>query len=368
LYVIQGLLGSLGRPINIGYFPLNKGIITEKQQIAEVEDSKPLLRELETLHNILDAHRDILSSCTEEAEDNSGRISFWSGHVLRHSDEPILCLEVYVSDEIDFSLIHHAAYLGHFSFVSRKISSSADALESKKGVNLLVFASLGAATKLNEFRSRQAVKLTKFLLAHGASPNEPLSGLLRFHTKDSDIPVEAPWTLFLLGSIHRVYKSGYPRYLCQILEVIELFLRNGADASICLLGYKVKDLKGKLSVVNSPSYMTLEQLVEIWEPINAEIIRELLQRKSPTRSKNRLNWMTVPFRRGQQNTTPKCHIKPLQFDDIQDSYFEVTSIASITYLDKLTLSKIQYSSRVIQRGEDGIIKLVRREVVNIRVS
>jgi hypothetical protein len=32
LYVIQGLLGSLGRPINIGYFPLNKGIITEKQQ------------------------------------------------------------------------------------------------------------------------------------------------------------------------------------------------------------------------------------------------------------------------------------------------------------------------------------------------
>jgi hypothetical protein len=31
LYVIQGLLGSLGRPINIGYFPLNKGIITEKQ-------------------------------------------------------------------------------------------------------------------------------------------------------------------------------------------------------------------------------------------------------------------------------------------------------------------------------------------------
>jgi len=37
LYVIQGLLGSLGRPINIGYFPLNKGIITEKQQIIGLE-------------------------------------------------------------------------------------------------------------------------------------------------------------------------------------------------------------------------------------------------------------------------------------------------------------------------------------------
>jgi hypothetical protein len=34
LYVIQGLLRSLGRPINIGYFPLNKGIITENQHVS----------------------------------------------------------------------------------------------------------------------------------------------------------------------------------------------------------------------------------------------------------------------------------------------------------------------------------------------
>jgi hypothetical protein len=336
--------------------------------IAEAKDSKPLLRELETLHNILDAHRDILSSCTEEAEDNSGRIPFWSRHVLSEDDEINLFVDVHVPDEIDFSLIHHAAYIGHFSFVSRMISSSAGVLESKKGAKLIVSASLAAATKLNKFRSRQTVKLTKFLLDHGASPNEPLSGLLKHSTKDSEIPVETPWTLLLLGSIDRVYKSGYPRHICQILEVIEIFLRNGADASICLLGYKVKDLKGKLSVVDSPSYMTLEQLVEIWEPINAEIIRELLQRKSPTRSKNRLNWMTVPFRRGQRNTTPECLIKPLEFDDIQDSYFEVTSIASITCLDKLTLSEIQCGSRITQREEDGIIELVRKGRVNIRVA
>jgi hypothetical protein len=50
--------------------------------IAEAEDSKPLLQELETLHNILDTCQDILSSYIEEAEDNSGRIPFYSGHVL----------------------------------------------------------------------------------------------------------------------------------------------------------------------------------------------------------------------------------------------------------------------------------------------
>jgi hypothetical protein len=30
LYIIQGLVGPLGRLINPGYFPLNKGIITER--------------------------------------------------------------------------------------------------------------------------------------------------------------------------------------------------------------------------------------------------------------------------------------------------------------------------------------------------
>ncbi len=335
--------------------------LVELAAISEGEDSRPRLRELEALDDILKAHKDTLLSCAQEAYEGSGGITWTSKHGLD------LVQHLSASSENDFSLIHHAAYEGIYSFVSRKIFLSPSFLESKEDLNILVSASLGAATMLDEFYLSLGVKLTKFLLDRGASPNEPLPRFQAAFGKEAENLVWTPWTLLLLGSIISVDMLGCPKDLRSMSELIELFLRNGADTKICLIGYQVKDVKEKQLVLGGPYYMTLEQLVEIWAPINAGTIRELLRQSSPKGSNIWLKWMTNPFQKPQQLTTPKIHIKPLDFDAFQGSYFAVTSIASIASLDKLTPTEIQFSAAITQNEEEGMTEFVRDSGLSIRV-
>jgi hypothetical protein len=339
--------------INMDIFEIVDDMV-ESALKAEAQDSKSRIRELETLYDILDAHRGVLSSHTEEAAGKSPRRIYWKG---MHGLDRGLELENSGFSRTDFSLIHYAAYAGCFSFVSRKVS-----LAPKKDLSLLASAALGVA---NNSGSRGGVKLTEVLLDRGASPNEPLLGLLKDSEKDSENLIWTPWTLLLLGSITSVHKSEYSD---RLFEVFELFLRNGADTTICLLGYLVKGVKKQLIVLSEPFYMTLDQLFQILAPTNAETIRELVRQKSHKSSQRWLNWMTVPFQRGQKAITPKIHIKPLQFEEVQDGHFEVTSVASITSLDKLTQSEIEFSARLESGEEDGITKLVKKNNLSIRVA
>jgi hypothetical protein len=103
---------------------------------AEEEDSKPRLRELETLYDILDAHRDTILSRIEEAAGNSGRIAWGSWHDL---DLGQTFSSLGPLNEINFSLIRHAAYVGLFSFVSRKISLFPNFLKLREDLNLREF-------------------------------------------------------------------------------------------------------------------------------------------------------------------------------------------------------------------------------------
>jgi hypothetical protein len=88
--------------------------------------------------------------------------------------------------------------------------------------------------------------LTKFLLDHGASPNEQLSRCpfySPFNIKNFQNLIWTPWTLFLLGSIAVVDKSTCSR---ELPELLEIFLRKDADASICLFGYQMKNIKERV--------------------------------------------------------------------------------------------------------------------------
>jgi hypothetical protein len=115
--------------------------------------------------------------------------------------------------------------------------------------------------------------------------------------------------------------------------------------------------------------MTLEQLIEIWAPENAETIQQLLQQKLRKGSTNWLNWMgsTIPFWKGQRPPTPKCQIRHFDVDETQGTSFAVTTVASMACLDKLDIFEIELAAS-LQGSPKGGLKRLNSNHMRIRVS
>jgi hypothetical protein len=256
--------------------------------------------------------------------------------------------------EADYSLIHHAAYSGNYAFVSQKVSISPSLLKPNDNFSLLVSASLG------DYRPGSAnIELTKFLLERGASPNEQLPQW-QFNVSCPESLMWTPWTLFLLGSTTVISKSAYNAWFLELPkpELLEVFLRNDADASVCFLGYQTKNDKEERVVLGGPFYMTLEQLMDIWAPSNAETIRQLPQRKPQKSSMNLFNWIgsTIDFWGRQQPRIPECQIKRFEVDKVLDTDFTVTSVASMGSLGKLKTAQIEILAAAVEKGGSKILK------------
>ena len=121
-------------------------------------------------------------------------------------------------------------------------------------------------------------------------------------------------------------------------------------------------------ILNGLFYLRLKKLVEILAPVNIETIRQLLQRNS---HKGFMNWrhgMKMQFWRRLLPPTPKGQIKHFEVDGIQDSYFEVTSLASITSLDKLDISEIELTAFTVESEKVGFKILRHFTMADIRVA
>jgi hypothetical protein len=226
-------------------------------------------------------------------------------------------------------------------------------------VKLLLTVSVGVSQTMewSEERAERGIGVLKFLLNHKLDPNGELPeeticirARSDYHSKYGDYWTS--WTASLFSAVSFVTAREKPNP--YLVELVETYLSNGADASVALIGYLIED--DNFEVLHNsdphnsdplptepdysgPFYIDVIQLLRVWKSISSPVPSALI--KEPGRpSLTSLIPSMINFS-GLWNVQTKNRISKLDIAELGSKVLVVLNVVPRSKLPEVVIEELE---------------------------